>query len=800
MITTCLLKTGVALLIIGGAFAQPRAVEPNQVLVVGTRNSASASLDAIYRELVSRRNLQISRLHTYATAGRFPRNTEFPGRLVPYFVDHAGTACAVGHLMRLDGQIPLVDRIAASCNHIRIEDVSRGPLVDWIHDSGLTRAECALIQPSYATIEDYRRGREWRDEQTRLQNHFARVEKTLQVQSQRSLGEALIAKLEAIPTRPEKNVANLIDALSSTEPNVRIAAAHLLARIEPETSARAPRIEALKPNLADPDPSVRFWTADALEQVGSAPSYNGQLTRGNAELHYFTLTVFLAAARGNQYDLRLPALIQLANIVPESINSCQQLRIVPEIRHTLVEACSDRDPTVRSFAKQVMGSWRWQRTAHESQRMRRHYLAESADLESLAAETMLRGRKFVDLPSATDDLDTGRSIYDTPDSITYFLPVAAQTSPPIAVSPANAEEIVDKVLRASIGQGVEEGNLPFWKFDPTNADSSGLFYIVTARRTDSDFDNPLIYILPRPALLSHANAPLHSWFKTTHSPTASVWPATPPSTIQPLPDVHVVLGETPRHDRPTFTKACDLFAFFLAQYAFIVVDREVHETATTFTWSGRFAQLRQYKPRFFEQGGGGMSVFGGGGWDFHQMTMSCDRATGALTLSVEPITFPMKPLPPELLTPDWTTEELKLMGWKPLESLDFFGDRLLPAEYHEVVENFNAATEGQALARLRSQLFRRWHHDKSLPKPELVFGLLYDRANQRETAQNYMRQAVGQRGTPPDTFADVARWELSIGDTAAARKHADAALKLWLNLPAAKDVLSQLAEVKSATK
>ncbi len=134
------------------------------------------SLEETYRALAARRVRHIARLHDYAAAGKYPLNTDFPGRLVPYFVDKAGTACAVGHLMRLDGQQQLVNSIASSTNHVRIENVHEGPLLEWIHDSGLTQDECALIQPSYACIEDYRRGRPWQDEIARLKKHFAEAQ------------------------------------------------------------------------------------------------------------------------------------------------------------------------------------------------------------------------------------------------------------------------------------------------------------------------------------------------------------------------------------------------------------------------------------------------------------------------------------------------------------------------------------------------------------------------------------------------------------------------------------------------
>ncbi len=84
------------------------------------------SLEKTYRTLSAHRSLHIARLHDYSAAGTFPLNTDFPGQMVPYFVDKVGTACAVGHLMRMDGQRDLVRSIAYSANHIRIEEVHDG--------------------------------------------------------------------------------------------------------------------------------------------------------------------------------------------------------------------------------------------------------------------------------------------------------------------------------------------------------------------------------------------------------------------------------------------------------------------------------------------------------------------------------------------------------------------------------------------------------------------------------------------------------------------------------------------------
>ncbi len=267
--------------------------------------------------------------------------------------------------------------------------------------------------------------------------------------------------------------------------------------------------------------------------------------------------------------------------------------------------------------------------------------------------------------------------------------------------------------------------------------------------------------------------------------------------MHPAPNLQIRLGGAARNDRETFTKTCDLCASFLTFYARIVMDREVRQSPDSLTWSGRIGDLRQYRPRFLEQGGGGSSVYGGGGWDFHRLTLTCNRSSGNLTLAVEPITFPLRPLPPEAITPDWTTEELKLMGWKPLRSPDFFGDRLLPRQYHEVAQEFDPSADKNARETTRVKLYRTWSQDKSLPPPKLMIALLYDRAGDRAMAIRSLKYSESDVFRDPAALADVARWELSIGEINSARKHAEAALKLWPDHPAAKAVLSQLAEANS---
>lgn len=767
---------------LAGPAAQPKEFERPWPIIV----SELASIERTYHQLEANRAHHISRLHFYAAAGKFPLNTDYPNQLVPYFVDKEGTACAVGHLMLLDDQHDLVKSISLSTNHIRIEDVHSGPLLDWIHNSGLTQDECALIQPSYACIEDYRQGRPWQDEVARLKQHFAKVEQTLTSESRQSLRKALVAKVDERlaqnPDDPALSLAALSDALQSDEPNVRIAAAHVLSRTS--TSSRKDRLTLLFKNLSDTDPAVRFWSAVAVETIGAASS------TGERELHYRTLPVFLDTWRKGPEDLRLASIVMLASLAPETMGTDTQLRIMPEIRRAMVRACSDRNGDISTLAKSVLDSFRWQRCVCESQRIPRHYLAASADLEALATETLAVGREFVELPESVAGLVDMRSFYDVRESITYSLPTATSDAPPIADTASEAEQIVDDGFRKSYAKYLGGENPVRWKIDSTTADTHNLFFIVAAR-IDHEPSAKLLYVIPRRSMLSATDAPFHSWFERDQQADQSPWPTSPSSPVpglKPNPNAHIQFGEVASGGEQAFTATCDLLVSFIASRTQVVIDREVTQTAKMLTWSGRFARLRQYRPRFFEQGGGGSSVFGGGGWDFQRLGIACDRSTGIVTLSGESIEYPVEQLPADVLSPEWTTDELKLMGWKPLTSLDYFGQKLFPKEYYEAVESFDPNNARE----LHQQLYRRYYIEKTLPGPEFIIGLLYDRAGKPDLAAQQMKSAAHAAKYDPAMLAEIAKWELSKELYADARQHAEGAVKLWPEQPLAFAILKQL--------
>jgi hypothetical protein len=97
----------------------------------------------------------ISLLHTYWKAGRFPHNHDFPNQQVLYFADRHGTPCAIAYLIAESGRQDLVDRLVSTNNNGSVFDLAAdsrvGPaLVSWLDQAGITLDEAARIEPAYS--------------------------------------------------------------------------------------------------------------------------------------------------------------------------------------------------------------------------------------------------------------------------------------------------------------------------------------------------------------------------------------------------------------------------------------------------------------------------------------------------------------------------------------------------------------------------------------------------------------------------------------------------------------------------
>ncbi|SDF85921.1 hypothetical protein SAMN04487996_11318 [Dyadobacter soli] len=94
-------------------------------------------------------------LHEYWSAGLFPKNYKHEGRK-PCFIDQNGTICAVGYLIEQTADRATAEDINSRNQYATILEMNDKKVDDWISQSGLSKEECAMIQPGYNYIPDYK--------------------------------------------------------------------------------------------------------------------------------------------------------------------------------------------------------------------------------------------------------------------------------------------------------------------------------------------------------------------------------------------------------------------------------------------------------------------------------------------------------------------------------------------------------------------------------------------------------------------------------------------------------------------
>lgn len=125
-------------------FARPPVseVHPTEVAVTPVRVVDRAAVRA---KLLEQRATNVARFRAYVQRGVFPSNTYRDGKL-NVWIDEASNLCAAATMISDSGLGDLVMRVGQRTNFIRLRDVSRGPLMDWMLMSGLTQAEIVAIQ------------------------------------------------------------------------------------------------------------------------------------------------------------------------------------------------------------------------------------------------------------------------------------------------------------------------------------------------------------------------------------------------------------------------------------------------------------------------------------------------------------------------------------------------------------------------------------------------------------------------------------------------------------------------------
>jgi hypothetical protein len=160
-----LIAAAIALVAIGTAASAPRRLEraPAPATAGAEVARIRAHFDSVLVELTARdlgalsssqrqhRAALDATLAAYRDRGLFPRNYDFPGQAVPYFVDpRTGVLCAVAHLLESTGRRDIVDRVSHGDNNVWVSQLAGDTaFTGWLSANGITLKEAARIQLPY---------------------------------------------------------------------------------------------------------------------------------------------------------------------------------------------------------------------------------------------------------------------------------------------------------------------------------------------------------------------------------------------------------------------------------------------------------------------------------------------------------------------------------------------------------------------------------------------------------------------------------------------------------------------------
>jgi hypothetical protein len=112
------------------------------------RNTSTKHLNKLQQ---FKRRQAIENLHFYWTAGIFPENRDFLNDRKPCFIDEKGNLCAVGYLIEKSAGREVAEQINARFQYEYLLEMEWNVIDEWIASSGLTKLECAMIQPTYGS-------------------------------------------------------------------------------------------------------------------------------------------------------------------------------------------------------------------------------------------------------------------------------------------------------------------------------------------------------------------------------------------------------------------------------------------------------------------------------------------------------------------------------------------------------------------------------------------------------------------------------------------------------------------------
>ncbi len=88
-------------------------------------------------------------LHGYREKGIFPKNHDYINQRKPCFIDKDGNICAVGYLIEKTAGREAAEKINRQYQYEELLAMQDEGIDNWVSTSGLTKEECAMIQPTY---------------------------------------------------------------------------------------------------------------------------------------------------------------------------------------------------------------------------------------------------------------------------------------------------------------------------------------------------------------------------------------------------------------------------------------------------------------------------------------------------------------------------------------------------------------------------------------------------------------------------------------------------------------------------
>jgi hypothetical protein len=108
-------------------------------------------ISSLTKEQKENRLKMLDLLNKYWTAGVFPKNYDYPDQRIPCFIDKDGNICAVGYLIEQTAGRQTAEEINSKFKYEYLLAMNDQTVDSWIQSSGLTKEECAMVQPTYGS-------------------------------------------------------------------------------------------------------------------------------------------------------------------------------------------------------------------------------------------------------------------------------------------------------------------------------------------------------------------------------------------------------------------------------------------------------------------------------------------------------------------------------------------------------------------------------------------------------------------------------------------------------------------------